>query len=136
MPSHFGPRVIGDAAYAAEEAQRAIGALHFGARVTGVEHPGGASPDATPPDGATAPETVPHGAPAPEEATAQGGLSIAALTEALAENGALVDEFWAAELRRAEGPRKGAVRALLAAEVGKPGGGRPKMVAVLTEALK
>jgi len=58
-------------------------------------------------------------APAPAVAATPGSLSISQIAEHLEENPALYEEFFQAELGRAEQPRKGALRIFLALEQGR-----------------
>lgn len=86
MPKHFGPRVIGKAAYAVEAAKVAASAHAFGRRVTG-----------------DIPVPVPD-APSLDE-----------LEEILGAGTALIHPLAAAELARAQ-PRRDAIERLLTAE--------------------
>lgn len=120
MPPHFGRRVVGDAIYEAEAAKAAVGAQHFGPRVVG---PVASSAPAAP----TTLQTSPGGSP---------GLSIAQLTAVLHENPAQFDALYAAERARADGPRKGALRVLLATEAEREGGGRPEVLEAIGALLE
>lgn len=125
---HFGRRVVGDAEYEKEAAIAAVGAKHFGPRVIGkaAQEPTAEAP-ATPYDPRIGPRKPKSGEPK--------GLSIAALIETLGENPLQFDELYAAELVRAEGPRKGALRALLGfeAEQDEP---RPDVVDAISSLLE
>lgn len=120
MALRFGPRVAGHEKYEVELARHQQRRSRFGDRVVGS--PSEPASAAQPADGATA-------EPQPT------GISIAEMQKQLADNPLLVDQLLAAEQQRAEGPRKGALRLLLKAEVGPGGEARPEVVAALEQLI-
>ena len=138
----FGRRVIGGAAWEAQEAaakaarDRGAG---FGSRVTGPVS-GATAVEEAPPEEVVEDVTLEEATPSTEaeekpEASAQ--LSLKELDIALGENEteAFFDEMMDAEFARVEGPRKGGLRLLLASEK-EQDEPREAIVKELTAALK
>jgi hypothetical protein len=127
MTVKFGPRKVGLAKFKLAQVQEKqtskFGPRKFGARKAAVradelaaaKQAVAAERAAT--QAAKAPPVADPVAPAPEQST--GSLSINQIGEHLEENPALYEEFYLAELGRAEQPRKGALRIFLALEQGK-----------------
>jgi len=122
----FGRAVLGDEEYERQQKVRERGQEVFGPAVTGL-NPDGTPYDPRAPKGvAPAPAAVPTPAPAapgtrglsplPAGVKAAPTSSIAEVKKVLQENPAAFDVLFAAECERAEGPRKGALRAFRAAE--------------------
>lgn len=136
-PGMFGPAIIGQAQYDAEQKIVEQGAHVFGHLVTGV---GG--PDASPAGGpiipiAPAPESFGKKAfTLPPGIKAAAPASIADLEEVLTANPAAFDILLAAELERPEGPRKGALRLFREAEEELGPAGRPEVLAQIALLLE
>lgn len=122
-PGHFGPAVIGQEQFEAEQKILQKGAHIFGPLVTGD---GTFGPAVEAPKQATMPEGVKAAAPA----------SIADVEELLAKNPATFDILFEAELAREDGPRKGALRAFKRAEEEQGPSARADVIAKIDELLK
>jgi hypothetical protein len=92
MTGHFGPRVVGDEAFAAAQ-KRARGGSAFGPRVRDVGDETEAARQSTPINEGGA------------------GLSIDQFTKTLQDNPSFLDTLFVQELERPEGPRRGALEA-------------------------
>lgn len=124
MGVKFGPRKIGQSKFNLAQVQEKqtskFGPRKFGARKAALRADELAAAKAAvtaervAKQAPAAPVSTP---PAPEAST--GSLSISQIGEHLEENPALYEEFYLAELGRAEQPRKGAMRIFLALEQGK-----------------
>ena len=110
--AHFGPRKIGQAAFEKQQLLDEAG-KHFGVRKGTAED-------------AAATATAIAGAEA-KEAAEKEPLSYTTLNQieaALEDNPSLYEEFYGLEMKRADGPRKGAIRMFLEQEVNHPDGPR------------
>lgn len=142
MTVKFGPKKVGAAKFKLDQVQHQqtskFGPRKFGARKAAVRADELAAAkqavasERAAKQAAKAPpaEPVP---PPPEQST--GSLSINQIGEHLEENPALYEEFYRAELGRAEQPRKGALRIFLAVEQGKDEP-NPKRIAEIERFLK
>lgn len=122
-PGVFGPAVIGQEQYDAEQKVLEKGSHVFGPLVTGE---GTFGPAVEPPKQAALPEGVKAAAPA----------SIADVEELLEKNPATFDLLFAAELDRPDGPRKGALRAFKRAEEEQGPGARADIIAKIDAILE
>ena len=131
MPK-FGPRKVGAAAFKAaalrEETGKKFGPRKFGARKAAAMNAALVAADAEATGKMTA-DTAPPAAPVT-------ATSIKQVDVALKENPATYEELYALELERAEGPRKGALRIFLAAEMNLEGGPRDERLAQIEGLLK
>lgn len=134
-PGHFGPGIIGEEEFEKEKNWRDKGANVFGSLVVGPSEPQKPTPEQL----RQQPELAAlHGLDAPAAPASapvkQPQLSIAKLEEALQDNPYIIDGAITAEFERVEGPRKGALRLILAEEQ-KKADPRDDVVARLKEAL-
>ncbi len=130
---HFGPRKIGQAQFNLKTAQ-ATKEQHFGPKKFGPKKV--AEMDAAV---AEAKQKVVDEKKKPkpvDTSETTGSTSIKQIDKALQDNPAVYEEMYALELQRAEGPRKGALRLFMAAEVAREGGPREDRIAELDAALK
>jgi len=144
----FGKRVIGEAAAKAEATKEKVGATIWGKRVVGSDMAkAGMAADAKPITASKAPappppteETntpaSPSGDQTPSTSDDQPGYSVTEIQDMLAANPAVLDELLEAEGKRPDGPRRGAVRAMLDCEMGRQGGPRQAVVEQLSALLK
>ena len=140
----FGKRVIGEAAWEAQEAAAKAALARgagLGSRVTGPASGATAVEEAPSDDEQVTDEATVEKATPPVEAKAkpdeQPHLSLAELAIALEENetDTFFDEMMDAEFARVEGPRKGGLRLLLKSEESQDDP-REAVVKELTAALK
>jgi len=116
--------MIGDAAYAEQQRQARTSGIGFGSRMTGPAVP---VPDAVPSLDAEAPAVPKAASPAGD--LASGAYSAKEALALLAEVPARSADLYAAELARADGPRKTVLRALRQSEVDRGEDGDPALIA-------
>lgn len=122
----YGAAVVGKAEAALQRETKKSKRDRYGSSVTGAES---ATPSAPPRPPAP---SLTGGAASSQEAS----LSVPALEKLLAEEPARLDRQIDAEFLRAEGPRKGAIRAFLQVETNRAGGPRADVMSVLERALR
>jgi hypothetical protein len=121
----FGPRMIGEAAYAEQQTQASTGGAGFGSRMTGSPVPV-AQP--APPLAAVTPD-------APQGSLADGSYSVADVRAMLADAPARTYDLAEAEFNRADGPRVTVVRLLRETEAAKGDEARLALITVLDQHL-
>ncbi len=134
MPK-FGPRKVGQANFEAsklrETAVRKFGPRKFGVRKAAQMKAELDAADAK----AAGIEPVDEAPPVTVDTTVT-ATSIKQVDEALKENPALYEELYALEVARPDGPRKGALRIFLAAEMNLEGGPRDERLEQIQDLLK
>ncbi len=140
MTVKFGPKKVGAAKFKLDQVQHKqtskFGPRKFGARKAAMRADELQAAKAALAEEQTAKQPAPDPvAPPPDVQAIQGSLSINQIGEHLEENPALYEEFYRAELGRAEQPRKGALRIFLAVEQGKDEP-NPKRIAEIERFLK
>ena len=132
----FGPKKLGKAAYDLAVTKAVVvqkyGPKKFGARKIAEMHAA-----------VTQAEQVVDDEKAPavegkavDTANVTGTTSIKQIDQALQDNPAVYEEMYALEMRRIEGPRKGAMRLFMAAEMARNGGPREDRMAEIEAFLK
>ena len=128
----FGPKKIGQAEFNLQQA-RATKEQHFGPKKFGPKKV--AEMDAAVAEAKKKVSDEKKPKPVDTSGTT-GSTSIKQIDQALQDNPAVYEEMYSLELQRAEGPRKGALRLFMAAEVAREGGPREDRLAELDAALK
>ena len=122
--SHFGPRVIGSEKHAEAEIIEKARANHFGSRVIGKIFEKVPAPAAEAKDTRSDPAKKAAKRQGPERIEAPVTANLQELEAALNGNPMFYEPLFQAELGRAEGPRKGALRIFLAHELALDSGPR------------
>ncbi len=121
----FGPMMIGDAAYAEQQRQAQTGGIGFGSRMTGP-----AVPVAEPaPPLAAADTDIPSGD------LAVGAYAVKEVVKMLAEVPARTYDLFAAEVNRADGARKTALRAIRDTETAKGDEAKQSLITAIANIL-
>ncbi len=128
----FGPKKIGQAEFNLQKAT-AVKEQHFGPKKFGPKKVAEMDAAVAEAKQAVAEEKKPKPVDTSETT---GSTSIKQIDQALQDNPAVYEEMYALELQRSEGPRKGALRLFMAAEVAREEGPREDRIAELDAALK
>lgn len=141
MPK-FGPRKMGEAAFKAaklrEKHTKKFGPKKYGARKAAEMKAELAAAEALAAGESEELYDALTGPVAPVETTdaVLTATSIKQIEDALQENPALYEELYALELERPDGPRKGALRIFLAAEMNLESGPRDERLSEIEDLLK
>jgi len=134
MAPKFGPRKIGQAAFARDQIRQSQ-KKKFGPRKFGARKAAQMAADLSRAEAAADAEAA-RTAPVPEDGGEASTTSVKQMAAALAENHVLLDEFIGLEKARPGGPRKTAIKLFLGTEMAKAEDARDEVLDELQALLK